>query len=96
MVVVAAAAGVYSIYGGLAATTCAAMLQLLVVLAGGVLLVALGSRGPGGVEGVVKKNLAADPGRLGLLLPAASEICPGSACSCIALRSRWAMSPARS
>ena len=73
MVVVAAAAGVYIIYGGLAATSRAAMLQLLVVLAGGVLLVALGSRGLGGVEGVVKKNLAADPGRLGLLLPAASE-----------------------
>ncbi|MGO8691005.1 MAG: sodium:solute symporter family transporter [Thermoguttaceae bacterium] len=76
MVVVAAAAGVYSIYGGLAATSRAAMLQLLVVLAGGVLLVALGSRGLGGVEGVVKKNLAADPGRLGLLLPAASESLP--------------------
>ena len=54
MVVVAAAAGVYSIYGGLAATTRAAMLQLLVVLAGGVLLVALGSRGLGGVEAVVE------------------------------------------
>jgi SSS family solute:Na+ symporter len=76
MAVVAAAAGVYSIYGGLAATSRAALVQLLVVLAGGVLLVALGSRGAGGVVAVVKTNVAADTSRLGLLLPAANENLP--------------------
>ena len=75
-VVIAAAAGVYSIYGGLAATSRAAVVQLLVVLAGGLLLVVVASRGAGGVEAVVKKNLAADPGRLDLLLPAANESLP--------------------
>ncbi len=76
MALVAAAAGVYSIYGGLAATTRAAMLQMLVVLAGGVLLVAVASRGAGGLGAVVKTNLARDPARLGLLLPAGQADLP--------------------
>jgi SSS family solute:Na+ symporter len=76
IVVVAAAAGACSIYGGLAATSRAAAIQLLIVLAGGLLVVALGSRGMGSLAVVVKKNLAADPGRLGLLLPAANDNLP--------------------
>ena len=53
--------GGYSVYGGLAATTWAGTLQLLVVLSGGLLLVAVGSHNAGGLAAVVKSNLAADP-----------------------------------
>lgn len=61
MAVVALAAGVYSVYGGLLATTRAGALQLLVVLAGGLLLVAAGSHAAGGLDAVVQKNLDAGP-----------------------------------
>ena len=68
--VVALTAAIYSVYGGLRATTWAGVLQLAVVLAGGGLLVAVGSHELGGLAAVVKKNLAADPDRMSLLLPA--------------------------
>ena len=74
--------GVYSIYGGLAATTWAGTLQLLVVLAGGVLLVAVGSHAAGGLGAVVKNNLAAaGPRAWACCCRPATRICPGSACS---------------
>ena len=76
MAVVALAAGVYSVYGGLAATTRAGTLQLLVVLAGGLLLVAVGSHAAGGLDAVVQKNLDAGPGRMSLLLPAGDKNLP--------------------
>jgi SSS family solute:Na+ symporter len=68
--VVALTAALYSVYGGLRATTWAGVLQLAVVLAGGGLLVAVGSHELGGLAAVAKKNLAADPARMSLLLPA--------------------------
>ena len=54
--VVALAAALYSVYGGLRATTWAGVLQLAVVLAGGGLLVAVGSHELGGLAAVVKRT----------------------------------------
>ena len=70
---VAIVTAIYSVYGGLMAGVWTSAFQLLVVLAGGILLAVVAVQGAGGLEAITESNLSP---RLDLLLPTKNPTLP--------------------
>lgn len=66
----------YSIYGGLLSVVWTDVLQVMILVLGGLLLVGLGIQHVGGIDKVVEINLQADCTRMSLILPADHKVSP--------------------
>ena len=73
---IAAVTAAYCIYGGLLSVVWTDVLQVAVLVIGGLLLVALGLYDTGGIAAVVKANVEADPKRMSLILDANHPVSP--------------------
>lgn len=76
VVLIAGVTAAYCIYGGLLSVVWTDVLQVAILVAGGVLLVLIGAYATGGPVAVVRENLRADPQRLSLILPADHPVSP--------------------
>ena len=76
VLLISGATAAYCIYGGLLSVVWTDVLQVVILLAGGALLVVLGVRDVGGLEKMIETNLQADPTRFSLILPASHKISP--------------------
>jgi len=76
VLVIAAVTAAYCIYGGLLSVVWTDVLQVAILVSGGLLLVALGLYDTGGIAAVVKTNVDADPQRMKLILPPDHPVSP--------------------
>jgi len=76
ILIISAVTAAYCIYGGLTSVVWTDFLQVLILLAGGTALVILGIKYAGGIHLVIGRNLAADPDRFSLILPANHPVSP--------------------
>ncbi|RJP35484.1 MAG: hypothetical protein C4527_00040 [Candidatus Omnitrophota bacterium] len=76
ILLISAATAAYCIYGGLLSVVWTDVLQVLILVGGGLLLVVLGSMDVGGIRNVIQINADADPNRFRLILPADHKISP--------------------
>jgi SSS family solute:Na+ symporter len=68
--------GAYCIYGGFLSVAWTTVLQTAILLAGGILLVLVGSYDFGGITKVIETNLQADSSRFSLILPVSHPVSP--------------------
>ncbi len=76
ILIISGVTAAYCIYGGLLSVVWTTVLQVVILLAGGVLLVLLGSYDVGGITEAIKTNLDADSNRFSLILPANHPVSP--------------------
>jgi len=76
ILLIAGATAAYCIYGGLLSVVWTDVLQVIILVVGGIVLVVAGIYNVGGFEAVVKANLNADATRFSLVLPASHPISP--------------------
>ncbi len=76
VLLISTATAAYCIYGGLLSVVWTDVLQVVVLVIGGILLVLLGSIDVGGVSQVIEQNLEADQSRFSLILPANHPVSP--------------------
>ncbi len=76
VVVIAGVTAAYCIYGGLLSVVWTDVLQVAILVVGGLLLVLIGAYAAGGPAAVVQDNLRADPQRFSLILPADHPVSP--------------------
>lgn len=76
VLLISGATAAYCIYGGLLSVVWTDVLQVVVLIGGGILLTILGTNDVGGMAEVVRINIEADPTRMSLILPASHPISP--------------------
>jgi len=76
ILVISGVTAAYCIYGGLLSVVWTDVLQVGVLVGGGLLLVVLGIARAGGLSEVVESNIAADPGRFVLIHSASHPVSP--------------------
>ena len=76
VLLIAGATAAYCIYGGLLSVVWTDVFQVVILLAGGALLVLLGAHDVGGMARVIETNLQADPTRFSLILPSDHQVSP--------------------
>ena len=76
VLVISGVTAAYCIYGGLLSVVWTDVLQVVILLVGGLLLVVIGSHDAGGLAAVIKTNLDADPTRMSLILPRDHPVSP--------------------
>ncbi len=76
VLIIAGVTAAYCIYGGLLSVVWTDVLQVAVLVVGGVLLVLIGINNVGGISEVINKNLAADATRFSLIQRASHPVSP--------------------
>ncbi len=76
ILLISAATAAYCIYGGLLSVVWTDVLQVAILIAGGVILLFLGLKDVGNFQTVIDANIAADATRFSLILPANHELSP--------------------
>jgi len=76
ILIISGVTAAYCIYGGLLSVAWTTVLQVVILLAGGVILVLLGSYDVGGITAAIKTNLVADSSRFSLILPSNHPVSP--------------------
>lgn len=76
ILLISAATAAYCIYGGLLSVVWTDVLQVVILLAGGALLVVLGVKDVGDFDKVIELNIMADSTRFSLILPASHPVSP--------------------
>jgi solute:Na+ symporter, SSS family len=76
VILIAATTAAYCTYGGLLSVVWTDVLQVAILLIGGLTLIIIGSNHVGGIKEVIDINLAADPDRFSLILPASHKVSP--------------------
>lgn len=74
--IIALVTAAYCIYGGLLSVVWTDVLQVTILVIGGLTLTLVGAHEAGGFAAVIKTNLAADPQRLSLILDAQHPVSP--------------------
>ncbi|MHC4645640.1 MAG: sodium:solute symporter family transporter [Planctomycetota bacterium] len=76
VVTIAGVTAAYCIYGGLLSVVWTDVLQVAILIAGGLLVLIIGVHHAGGIKQVVAANLAADPARLRMVHGLSHELAP--------------------
>jgi len=76
VLIIAGVTAAYCIYGGLLSVVWTDVLQVAILVIGGVLLVWIGAQDVGGMTAVVETNRQADASRMSLILPADHAVSP--------------------
>lgn len=76
IIIISGITSAYCIYGGLLSVAWTTVLQTTILLAGGFLIVIVGSHHFGGITKVIETNLIADSSRFSLILPVSHPVSP--------------------
>jgi len=76
VVIISAVTAAYCIYGGLLSVVWTDVLQVVILVIGGIILVLVGAHKAGGIAEVIQKNLSADATRFSLIQSASHPVSP--------------------